>query len=234
MIDLVYFVKNSDDNQALKYSLRSIEKFAPEYGNIWIVGYKPKWVQGVNYIHTKQTKTPLENVGDGLIEVCNCPDISEDFILMNDDFILTSPLKSWNKDLISKCKLSDQLTMYDPKSYYYHAVDMTLGLMELLTGTPDGNSFEMHAPMVINKEKYKTIIEAPIIADYIKDNSTLMWRSVYGNMICGNPTLAEDVKIYNDTLPKTQWISLTKDFRTMPVLLTWLKENLPACKFEVK
>lgn len=39
-MDLVYIVKNSEVNEDLRYSLRSVAKFVP-HNKIWIVGYKP-------------------------------------------------------------------------------------------------------------------------------------------------------------------------------------------------
>ena len=40
LYDLVYILKESEDNPDLVMSLRSIEKFCT-YRNVWIIGYKP-------------------------------------------------------------------------------------------------------------------------------------------------------------------------------------------------
>ena len=53
IMDLVYIVKNSEVNEDLRYSLRSVAKFVP-HDKIWIVGYKPSWVQNVEYLPVPQ------------------------------------------------------------------------------------------------------------------------------------------------------------------------------------
>ena len=87
MLDFVYIVKESDKNDDLRYSLRSIAKFYPDH-RVWIVGYKPKWVQNVGYIPVKQTGNKWGNSVKNIIAACESKEISEDFILMNDDFFI--------------------------------------------------------------------------------------------------------------------------------------------------
>ena len=40
--DIVYFVKPSEDNDELKYSLRSLKNL--NHGQVYLVGYRPSWV----------------------------------------------------------------------------------------------------------------------------------------------------------------------------------------------
>ena len=84
------------DNEELKYSLRSVEKFAPWVNHIYIVtgfGQVPKWL---NTKHKKITVVAQEDImpKDSLptfnsvaIEMClaNIPNLSEKFLLSNDD-----------------------------------------------------------------------------------------------------------------------------------------------------
>ena len=88
LYDFVYIVKESEDNEELRYSLRSISKFYPS-NKIWIVGYKPSWIQNVNYIPVKQDcGDKWKNSVNNIIKACESEEISNDFILMNDDFII--------------------------------------------------------------------------------------------------------------------------------------------------
>ena len=99
--DLVYILKNSEINPDLKYSLRSICKFCT-YRNIWFVGYKPSWVKDVQHITTKQTENKWKNSVLNYKTACECPDISENFILMNDDFFAIRQIIDWEKET-NKC-----------------------------------------------------------------------------------------------------------------------------------
>lgn len=91
------------DNDELKYSLRSVEKNAPWINHIYIItGFNqiPKWL---NINHPKITIIPHESIfpADALptfnsnaIEMCipNIPELSEHFLLANDDMFFFRPL----------------------------------------------------------------------------------------------------------------------------------------------
>ncbi len=91
------------DNGEFLYSLRSVEKFAPWVNHIYIItGFNqvPRWL---NTQHPKITIIPHEQIipHDALptfnataIEMCipNIPNLSEHFLLMNDDIFFNRPL----------------------------------------------------------------------------------------------------------------------------------------------
>ncbi len=91
------------DNGEFLYSLRSVEKFAPWVNHIYIItGFNqvPRWL---NTKHPKITIIPHEQIipHDALptfnataIEMCipNIPNLSEHFLLMNDDMFFNRPL----------------------------------------------------------------------------------------------------------------------------------------------
>lgn len=91
------------DNGELLYSLRSVDMFAPWVNHIYIItGFNqvPKWL---NKKHPKITIIPHEQIipHDAIptfnsvsIEMCiaNIPELSEHFLLMNDDMFFNRPL----------------------------------------------------------------------------------------------------------------------------------------------
>ena len=88
-MDYVYICREGD-NEELRYSIRSVVANAT-HDKIWIIGYKPDWYIG-NYIQ-------IENIGSKFENITNChkilPDIgalSEDFVIMNDDFFILKSL----------------------------------------------------------------------------------------------------------------------------------------------
>lgn len=90
------------DNDELKYSLRSVEKNAPWVNHIYIVtpmGQKPKWL---NLKNKKITIIPQEDIlpkdagpifNSCAVEAClvNIPNLSEHFLLANDDMFFNMP-----------------------------------------------------------------------------------------------------------------------------------------------
>ena len=91
------------DNEELKYSLRSIEKNAPWINHIYIVtGFNqvPKWLNTQNPKITLVSQESILPKDTGpifnscAIEACvaNIPELSEHFLLANDDMFFNSPV----------------------------------------------------------------------------------------------------------------------------------------------
>jgi hypothetical protein len=91
------------DNDELKYSLRSVEENAPWINHIYIItafGQVPRWLNKKN---SKITIIPQESIlppdagpvfNSCAIEACiaNIPDLSEHFLLANDDMFFNMPV----------------------------------------------------------------------------------------------------------------------------------------------
>ena len=94
--DFVYFLKESDENEELRFSLRSIEKNCGDLINrVVFVGGNPKGFKNYTYIKTHQQFTTKHlNVMHGIYTVCESkqPKITDNFILMNDDFYVLNSL----------------------------------------------------------------------------------------------------------------------------------------------
>jgi len=94
------------NNNELKYSLRSVEKYAPWINHIYIVtgfGQVPKWLDTNN---PRVTIVPQESIlphdASPVFNSCaieaslaNIPDLAEHFVLANDDMFFNAPT-SWN------------------------------------------------------------------------------------------------------------------------------------------
>ena len=91
------------NNEELKYSLRSVEMYAPWINKIYIVtdGQKPKWLDYNNdkiiIIDHKDIlpEVCLPTFNSEAIEVCldKIPNLSECFLYANDDMFFTAPVK---------------------------------------------------------------------------------------------------------------------------------------------
>lgn len=216
MKDLVYIVRNGENNEELKTSLRSIEKYAPKYRNIFIVGYKPSWLNDkIKYIKTNQTPfvSGWTNAKLNLMVACKNDEISDDFILMNDDFIATRKIKSWDKSLAKiKNTIKEQIIEYNKiqlNSRYTRSFPQTLSLIESIKGFAEVYNYELHIPMVINKQKFLDLLNNKLIANAMNLPVTL-YRSIYGNMYdIRFDEIIDDVKFYDNDPAEitTEWIS---------------------------
>lgn len=130
-MDVVYYLgKGSLENDdELRFSLRSLEKYMADLRKIFVVGEKPDWLEGVEHLtafdeHKKEWRNVLLKVR----QACSVASLSDEFLLMNDDFFALEPF------------LGSDLPFWSIK------------------GANGGNcgptSFFIHRPMRIKKEWY--------------------------------------------------------------------------------
>lgn len=247
--DLVYIVKEGNANADLKYSLRSVCKFC-QFRKIWIVGYKPNWVKNVGYIHTKQIAgNKWKNSMLNYEAACDCSDISENFILMNDDFFAIRQIVDW-KESTNRClgTINNKVKELKAKkvlSRWQEAFSYAQNLLTDLKCTSNYN-YETHLPIIINKQDFKVMLKTPLIQAFMKTPKVLHKRSIYKNLFQDPniiPKVIKDVKIEQqcdlDSLDLTEdWISVydytVDNFRKYPRVNKLLQALFPdKCAFEV-
>jgi len=191
-MDIVYFVREGDDNEELRYSLRSLVNIP--HGTVHIVGYKPCWVKNVNYIEVPQSGTKNTNTTNNLKVASESEEISDNFILMNDDFFIMKPIDKIPN--LNRGYIVDVAEYYQQfNSPYFKGMVQTHNyILEL--GYPSPLSYELHVPMVMNKDNVQKMLEqyyfdAPEVG-------VLHKRSLYGNMFSYGGETIKDVKVYEE------------------------------------
>lgn len=252
LYDIVIPVKPSEINEDLRYTLRSIAKFGGSYGRVWLAGYKPAWVTNVGYIPCQQAGTKWSNARDNLIAACHHPDVSQQFILFNDDFILTEKVGCW--DTFANCYLGT-LEELGEKFQREHKIFSKWtrgffanhGILKAL-GVDNPLDFEYHGPIIYDKSIQPRVCEIPFIRKEVdRDRNFLIFhRSLYHNLFPSDiePRRIEDHKIWMPTQDDDgPWLSqygffsvadnVIGDRVTYPKLHSWLDVNIgEPCKFE--
>lgn len=183
MLDFVYIVKEDEYNEDLRYSLRSIAKYYPE-NKVWIVGYKPSWVKNVNYLPIEQSGDKWKNSITNILAACNCPDISDNFILMNDDFFMIKPLVPI--EMIGNASLGLLSTNITKKyknmsSSWYRAFEYVRDLLKELNIPEPYYDYEAHLPLEINKKKFIEVMNLPEVQEFMQTSKILHKRTLYKN-----------------------------------------------------
>jgi hypothetical protein len=184
-MDYVYICKHGD-NEELRYSIRSIVKNLPT-GSIWLVGGKPDWYSG-NYISVPDYSGKFTNIKTCLEAVINSEEISEDFVLMNDDFFITK--KQESLPILHGGLLSDKIKRYRdlrPSSRYVLLLSKTAAELQRM-GYKEPLDYDIHVPMPMNKAVLKNIFKR-----------ITFLRSGYGNVAGIGGSQVTDVKVYKDT-----------------------------------
>jgi len=186
-MDYVYVCRDGD-NEELKYSIRSVEKNMPP-GKIWVVGGKPDWYTG-NFLPVEQTNKAYSNVREQIRVACSHEEVSNDFVLMNDDFFVINTVKeipTWYTGTLAE-RIAGLQDMKSHNSGYLRLLIMTNNVIRR-SGIKDPLDYEVHVPMIMNKEKALTILR-----------SSALWRSYYGNKYNIGGVRHDDVKIHSNTL----------------------------------
>jgi hypothetical protein len=186
-MDLVYICR-SGENEELRYSIRSAVKNL-KFDNLWIVGGKPSWYSG-NYIKVDQTKNKYTNATNNLKALTQSEQISESFILMNDDFYILNKVSDvpymHSKTLDDKIKARENL--FSGNSYI-KLLKQTLVSVSKKTNGPVLD-YELHVPMIMEKKK---------LLHALKFRG--LWRSIYGNLFEVGGIEITDVKVYAESSP---------------------------------
>lgn len=188
-LDVVYTIKQYNNNHELRYSLRSLINLP--HKDVWIVGHKPEWAN-VNHIPSDVIgKNKISNTNHNWLMVAMNKSISDPFILMNDDFFISNPVDSLEHGyLCSNKEFSDYYMNNHRDSYYTQVIINTTDRLSQL-GIDDAMCYELHTPMIIYK---KDIIKALDNHNYksLPVNIRTLAASIgkYG----GNKT--NDVKVY--------------------------------------
>lgn len=170
MYDVCYVVKDTPDNEELRYSLRTLQNL-PNVRNVWIYGGKPDFL--VEKYHKRsfpQEGSKWENSNKIFWEIVNDDDISDDFYLMMDDVFIMQPIHNFINFSRNSMATHRHSTYYDEKR---NAMNW------LLRHKKPIRDFDSHRPFLYNREKVKQLFP-----HYPNQTN---FRSVYGNWY-GIPT----------------------------------------------
>ena len=185
MYDIVYFVKESDDNEELRYSLRSLKNFP--HKKVWFYGGCPKGLRPDVHIHVDQNEqNKWQNVNKMLRLACSNKDITKSFWLFNDDFFVMQNIKKptnyYNGDLYKRIvKLEDKYNGITPYSQLLRDCCKELESIGATT-----KNYTLHVPMLFNRDK---AIELFKMTDFPG------FRSLYANYFKIGGKQMRDVKI---------------------------------------
>lgn len=201
-LDVVYVFRPwPSDSIELRYSLRSLINIP--HRNVYIVGALPNWINKDKVIHipaTDEDENPYKNVIRKYITICNTEEISDNFILMNDDIYFLKPTAVL--PYYTQWTLKEYLNRIQHKNTgkFYKNVEKVYKLF------PKGNAFNTHTPIIYNKanllkliDKYKE--ESINIRSLYCNHYKIKWTSFYDEF--GR----YDIKIRNNRIQSIQNLS---------------------------
>lgn len=229
MIDVVYCLGKGSKykNNELRFSLRSIEKNLSGFGKVWIVGVRPEWLQDINHIPAEDPYTypPDRNIMEKLKKACEHPEVSENFLFVNDDHYLLHTFTAEAFPYYYNDYLMDYVKRRGMDGYGRRANNTHEYLTE--NGVQTKN-FDIHYPIIYNKAAFlNQVCGAP----WSDKHDGFVIKSLYANMMGVQGEPIKDGKF--NTLPSPD----VKVFSTYPhvkaSIFRFLKEQFPQkSKFE--
>ena len=183
--DIVYFVKDTESNEELRYSLRTLKNFP--HRKVWFYGGCPAGLKPDKWVHIVQDKeNKWENVRMMLESACKNKEVSSSFWLFNDDFFimkkLYDPKNLYNGDLYKRIvQLEDKYERITPYSKQLREMCKELEAM----GCPTRN-YALHVPILIHKKKALEVLNL---------SDCPMFRSLYANYCNLGGVQSSDCKI---------------------------------------
>ena len=202
--DVVYILKRELDTDELKYSLRSVEKNFP-INRVWFIGGQPKGFQNIVRLQHEQIgNCKWELIRSSMWKAINAEDLTEEFFLFNDDFFVMKPVDTDSfinfVDGTLSRRIDELHTEHGMNPYCRTLFKLE---QELRTMHEPTMNFDVHLPMLLNKEQVK--------ATLYKCSSPQM-RSAIGNLNRLPFVVHNDVKVYDlESVPTDETYLSTND-----------------------
>jgi hypothetical protein len=181
-MDYVYICREGE-NEELRYSIRSVVKNT-SYTNIWVVGYKPDWYVG-DFVDYPDTATKFDNILNCTKVIPGIGAISDNFVLMNDDFFFLKYRNSM--PVYHGGLLRDKIDKYSLLGARRYASLLRRTYKDLIRqGIKEPLDYDIHVPMPMNKQLLAQSIDRAYFP-----------RSGYGNLNNIGGQLITDVKAYS-------------------------------------
>lgn len=173
------------DNEELRYSIRSVVENT-NVNKIWLIGSKPDWYVG-NFISNGITNNVYNTTRNHLKIACLSEDISDDFVLMNDDFFIMQKIDSvidYHGGPLEDRSARHRAT-FGRNEYEYLLSDTAARLKG--QGITIPLDYDLHIPINVNKINMLNVIDQEVSI-----------RSYYGNLYGLGGSQIEDVKTYTE------------------------------------
>lgn len=224
-LDIVYPYRHRGDGSELRYSLRSLANLP--HRRIFIVGDCPAWVQNVTHIPVPQTgPTKYANARANIVAACQLEELSEDFVLMNDDFYVLTP--QTRIDVAHQGTMSGFLSRFPYRSAYFNLAQSTKDLLRS-ERIEEPNFYELHVPTVLNKKRLLALLD-------LFQGEKFMLRTLYHNYYRSGGYRRDDVKKYSDRhdITEIDFLSSSDAFAKLPYFRSHMRRRFrEPCYYEV-
>lgn len=183
-------------NREIMYSLRSLEKYGNNVGNIFILGSMPSNLQGCIHVPYADEDFPHEtSIMRKFLHASKMDRVSENFLMWNDDYFLTDNIDCENYPNYYHMTISERIRGRRIGDGYRTSMENCLSVLKK-EGKPE-LFYDIHCPMIYNKSKFIEIMER---YSWKVSNGYII-KSLYQNQQPdNNPVIMPDLKLYSNLI----------------------------------
>lgn len=211
-MDIIYVTRDGE-NPELRYSLRTLSNLE-RFDRVWVFGDAPTWVDisTLTYVNRRQVGSPYASVRAHIKAACDTPEISDPFMLWNDDFYLMRPLIEvpvyHRGSLEEVVKLAEGL-----RTPWGKGLKATADFMAKNRMLEGAMSYDTHLPLIVHKAPMREALKR---ASHVTADAVHV-RTLYGAIADLGGEYHVDPKMLrkSDPFPPGVWLSSGNDtFRT--------------------
>lgn len=188
MMDVFYPLGTGSkfDNFELRMSLRSMEKHLSNYGDVWIIGERPEWIQNVNWVDlTDYWKVPDHNI---MLKTVGVLQLVDRVLAFADDHYLLADF-----DAEAFPYFYDDTLDYFVKKRGLDAYGKRANntLKHLKANNLPTKHFDIHTPIIYNRTPFfENVVSLP----WELSKEGFILKSAYANALRIEGTPAKDCK----------------------------------------
>lgn len=214
MIDVVYILGNESkwQDKEILYSIRSVAANVHDLRKIFLVGKRPY------FLNDKVIEIPYDdiyhnkarNIMAKIHRAASDHRITNNFLLLNDDYFILQPIKGAEYPYYYKSDLKESMEINRHNLEYFGHLQATYQVLKDI-GRPTKN-FDCHYPIVYNKAKFRKVCSEynwRVPAGYVM-------RSIYCNTLGIEGEMRKDCKV-NHPHTKSSWERLNEGMECLSI-----------------
>lgn len=189
-MDVLYILGKGSpfNNEELKYSLRSLDRYGANIDRLILVGEKPDLLNYSKVVHLPFNESGVKDyrIASKILHACTTGTVTGDFLFCNDDFFFMKPFDC------NSFPFYHQGNLYRGNTSTGYADHLKLTRDYLHDKGKPSLHFDVHCPIIYNAEKFISLTDTWL---HSRETIGMVVKSCYANMLEITGNLYSDVKL---------------------------------------
>lgn len=196
-MDVLYILGKGSpfNNEELKYSLRSLERYGQNIDRLIIVGEKANFLDYSKVVHVPFNESGVKDyrIASKILHACTTGTVTGDFLFCNDDFFFMKPFDC------NAFPYYHQGSLYHGESSTGYSDHLKLTRDYLKSKGKPTLHFDVHCPIIYNAQKFIYLNDTWL---HSRETIGMVVKSCYANMHDISGPVYRDVKLKQLITPR--------------------------------